>query len=145
LVAGRTPRFPLPVRKIKNRARYSPTSGVLFWPSFIRLRYNQAHVRFSAPAFGPFSLISWNVNSVRRRMDQLEQIIRQWGPDIIVPPLTLKTGVVLEKQTDNCIDHLFRNMAADTIIYSKHWRQMAAHPPYNFKRGPIGHLRPRRF
>ena len=31
----------------------------------------------------PLSLISWNVNSVRRRLDQLKQIIDRWAPDVL--------------------------------------------------------------
>lgn len=32
---------------------------------------------------GPLKVISWNVNSVRRRLDQLVRMINHWDPDVI--------------------------------------------------------------
>jgi exodeoxyribonuclease-3 len=37
----------------------------------------------SASISSSFSLLSWNVNSVRRRLDHLEQVINRWNPDVI--------------------------------------------------------------
>lgn len=43
----------------------------------------------------PLSLISWNVNSVRRRLDQLIRVIDRWDPDVIcLQELKAKADVV---------------------------------------------------
>lgn len=43
----------------------------------------------------PLRLISWNVNSVRRRLDQLSQVIDRWEPDVIcLQELKAKEDVV---------------------------------------------------
>ncbi len=37
----------------------------------------------TAPPSRCFTLISWNVNSIRRRLEQLTQLINRWDPDVI--------------------------------------------------------------
>ena len=31
----------------------------------------------------PFTLVSWNVNSIRRRLDQFTQLVNRWEPDVL--------------------------------------------------------------
>ena len=52
--------------------------------------------RSTRPHFDqPLRLISWNVNSVRRRLDQVIRVIDRWEPDVIcLQELKAKEDVV---------------------------------------------------